>query len=225
MAANQFKRTGRRLAVLALLAIGLACSGGSGSDYEAPAQGYDARLSGYEYPFAVQIHRFEAQRQNLEMAYMDVRPESGASNGKTALLLHGKSFSGVYWERTMEALLAEGYRVIKPDQIGFGKSSKPETFQFSFHSLAGHTRDLLDALEVEAAAVIGHSMGGMLATRFAPRFPERTSKLALVNPIGLSFRAATLCTGKICAAPRKTDCARGGMRCAGAWLASCRKSR
>jgi len=46
--------------------------------------------------------------------------------------LHGKNFSGAYWQDTMTALLAEGYRVVAPDQIGFGKSSKPAHFQYSF---------------------------------------------------------------------------------------------
>ncbi|MFA9459949.1 alpha/beta fold hydrolase [Thiohalorhabdus methylotrophus] len=145
--------------------------------------GYDARLSGYDYPFPVHFLGLDVQRQALEMAFMDVRSER--PNGRTVVLLHGKNFSGAYWERTIEALTAEGYRVIAPDQIGFGKSSKPRAFQFSFHALATHTRRLLDDLGVRQATVLGHSMGGMLAARFALMFPERTRKLVLVNPIGL----------------------------------------
>ena len=75
--------------------------------------------------------------------------------------------------------------MIVPDQVGFGKSSKPEHFQYTFQTLATHTASLLDALGVERAAVVGHSMGGMLATRFALMFPERVTRLVLVNPIGL----------------------------------------
>lgn len=101
------------------------------------------------------------------------------------MLLHGKNFSGVYWASTIVPLVAAGYRVVAPDQIGFGKSSKPEDYQFSFHALATHTRDLLDELGVSEVAVVGHSMGGMLVTRFALMFADRTSKLVLVNPIGL----------------------------------------
>lgn len=63
----------------------------------------------------------KSQQQTLEMAYMDVRPER--ANGTAVLLLHGKNFSGAYWERTIRALTAGGYRVIVPDQIGFGSSS------------------------------------------------------------------------------------------------------
>ncbi len=100
------------------------------------------------------------------------------------MLLHGKNFFGAYWKETIAALSDAGFRVIVPDQIGFGKSSKPD-LHYSFHLLAGNTKLLLDSLGVEEAAVVGHSMGGMLATRFALMFPEFTTELVLENPIGL----------------------------------------
>lgn len=178
---------------VAVLALLVAACGGAPRPAPAPAPAeavtqpsanrFDARLSGYVYPHEVHVRRFEAQRQPLEMAYMDVRPAN--ANGRAVLLLHGKNFSGAYWASTIDALVAEGYRVVVPDQIGFGKSSKPESFQYSFQALATFTRDLLDELEVDAVSVVGHSMGGMLAVRFALMFPERVEKLALVNPIGL----------------------------------------
>ena len=143
----------------------------------------DIMLANYKYPYDTEHLTLNVQQQNLKMAYMDVQPEN--HNGKNIMLLHGKNFNGAYWETTAEALLAEGYRVIIPDQIGFGKSSKPEYFQYSFQQLAHNTRRLLDSLEVSETAVLGHSMGGMLATRFALLFPEITEKLILVNPIGL----------------------------------------
>ena len=148
---------------------------------EKPA--FDARLSDYEYPYPVHTLELDSQRQTLEMAYMDVRPEN--ANGDTVLLLHGKNFSGAYWQTTIERLTEEGYRVVVPDQIGFGKSSKPEHFQYSFQTLADHTRTLLDTLDIGDATVMGHSMGGMLATRFTLMFSERSDSLVLVNPIGL----------------------------------------
>lgn len=149
----------------------------------APSQGYDAQLSSYPYPFEVRVRTFSAQQQPLQMAYMDVAPAQ--PNGRTVLLLHGKNFSGAYWERTIRLLGERGFRVLVPDQIGFGKSSKPRSFQFTFHALAAHTRALLDELSLQKVAVVGHSMGGMLATRFALLYPERVEQLALVNPIGL----------------------------------------
>ena len=145
---------------------------------------YDQRLSSYDYPYEVETFTLESQRQTLEMAYMDVAPIN-VGNGGTVLLLHGKNFSGAYWADTIGALTDLGYRVVAPDQIGFGKSSKPEHYQFTFQGLATNTKALLDELGVDRVAVVGHSMGGMLATRFALMFPTVTEQLVLVNPIGL----------------------------------------
>lgn len=143
----------------------------------------DATLSNYEYPFEVKYLNFKSQNQDLIMAYMDVLPKK--SNGKSILLLHGKNFNGAYWKQTATELSKFGYRVIIPDQIGFGKSSKPSYYQYSFHQLAQNTKQILDELKINKINVLGHSMGGMLATRFALMYPETTEKLILENPIGL----------------------------------------
>jgi pimeloyl-ACP methyl ester carboxylesterase len=145
--------------------------------------GYDLWLRGYAYPYDVKYLQVGAGNSAQCMAYMDVAPR--APNGHVVLLLHGKNFSGAYWKRTAEVLLENGYRVVMPDQIGFGKSSKPTDMQYSFALLALNTARLLDAIGVARATVVGHSMGGMLATRWATQYPERTDKLVLVNPIGL----------------------------------------
>lgn len=143
----------------------------------------DATLSNYQYPFEVHYLDLQSQKQNLKMAYMDVKPQK--SNGKTIMLLHGKNFNGAYWEKTAKDLSSKGFRVIIPDQIGFGKSSKPEFYQFSFSQLADNTKAILDELKIEKAIVLGHSMGGMVATRFTLLYPEKVEKLILENPIGL----------------------------------------
>ncbi len=147
------------------------------------ARGAGVRLETYQYPFPVEMFAFESQRQQLEMAFMDLAPEGEAKGA--IVLLHGKNFSGAYWEETAKALAAAGYRVVMPDQIGFGKSSKPEHYQFSFAQLAANTHSLLQSLKIEKAFILGHSMGGMLATRYALLYPEETAGLILENPIGL----------------------------------------
>src|SRR5262245_7460687 len=91
--------------------------------------GYDRWLSGYAYPYPVKYFELEVQGAPSCMAYMDVAPAT--ANGHVVMLLHGKNFSGAYWKRTAEALVARGYRVVVPDQIGFGKSSKPIDIQYS----------------------------------------------------------------------------------------------
>lgn len=143
----------------------------------------DIELSNYDYPFEVSILNLKNQQQDLKMAYMDVTPSN--YNGKNIVLFHGKNFNGAYWKTTIDALTKEGFRVIVPDQIGFGKSSKPLHFHYTFQQLAQNTKTLLDSLNVSKTAILGHSMGGMLATRFVLMYPEITEKFILENPIGL----------------------------------------
>lgn len=146
-------------------------------------QWLDIELSNYQYPFPVNTLELKIQEQRLKMVYMDIQPEN--YKGKNIVLLHGKNFNGAYWKTTIEALSKQGFRVIVPDQIGFGKSSKPEHFHYTFQQLAQNTKTLLDVLNIKETAILGHSMGGMLATRFALMYPETTEKLILENPIGL----------------------------------------
>ena len=143
----------------------------------------DINLENYQYPFPVKFLPLTIQKEKLKMAYMDVQPQNAI--GKTIVLLHGKNFNGAYWEQTARALTQSGFRVIIPDQIGFGKSSKPDHFQYSFHQLAANTKQILDNLKISKAIILGHSMGGMVATRFALMYPEIVEKLILENPIGL----------------------------------------
>jgi pimeloyl-ACP methyl ester carboxylesterase len=149
---------------------------------------FDAELSAYPYPFSVAFHEVRSQRQTLRMAYMDVPPNGAGgapADARTILLLHGKNFPASYWEPTIRRLTASGFRVIALDQIGFGKSSKPAEYQFTFQQLAVNMASLLDAAGVRRAAVVGHSMGGMLAVRFSLMYPDDVERLALVDPLGL----------------------------------------
>jgi len=143
----------------------------------------DIMLTNYEYPYKVDFLNFKNQNQDLKMAYMDIKPNK--ANGKTVVLLHGKNFNGAYWKTTVDALTKEGFRVIVPDQIGFGKSSKPTEYQFTFQQLAQNTKAVLDELKIDKIYLLGHSMGGMVATRFSLMYPETVEKLILENPIGL----------------------------------------
>lgn len=149
---------------------------------EGPA--YGPELQGFDYPYPVRHFAFESQGQALQMGYMDV-PAKGTPNGRSILLMHGKNFCGATWDGSIKALSDAGYRVIAADQIGFCTSSKPEHYQYSFQQLARNTRQLLDQLGVQQVSLLGHSTGGMLATRYALQYPEQVQQLALVNPIGL----------------------------------------
>ena len=140
-------------------------------------------LENLAYPHPVRFFPITVEGQDLRLAYMDVAPV-GAANGHTVLLLHGKNFFGAYWAGTIQALMAAGFRVVVPDQIGFGKSPKPD-IHYSFELLAQTTKALLDSLGVAKVTVVGHSMGGMLAVRYALLYPAATIRLVLENPIGL----------------------------------------
>ncbi len=140
-------------------------------------------LENYAYPYPVQYISLNIQGEQLKMAYMDVQPAQ--YNGHNIILLHGKNFNGAYWATTIQALIEKGYRVIVPDQIGFGKSSKPQHIQYSFQLLAQNTKAILDSLHISRTSVLGHSMGGMVATRFTLMYPEVVEKFILENPIGL----------------------------------------
>jgi len=143
----------------------------------------DILLSTYPYPFSVNYLDMNSQHQNLKMAYLDVKPQD--PNGKVVVLLHGKNFNGAYWKTTIQSLTKDGFRVIVPDQIGFGKSSKPVGYQFTFQQLAQNTKALLDQLNIHKIYLLGHSMGGMIATRFTLMYPDIVDKLILEDPLGL----------------------------------------
>ncbi len=147
-----------------------------------PGLAYDALLSDYQYDFEVHYFPIDSQRQTLKMAYSFLE---GQPDKPVVTLMHGKNFNAHYWTTTARYLNKKGYGVLIPDQIGFGKSSKPAHYQYSFPALAYHTRALLASLGIDKTLVMGHSMGGMLASRFALLYPQATEMLILVNPIGL----------------------------------------
>lgn len=144
---------------------------------------YGPELEGYDYPYPVHQFQFSSQKQNMHMAYMDVKPTS--SNGQVIVLLHGKNFCSATWKGSIDVLRDAGYRVIAVDQIGFCKSTKPERYQYTFQQLARNTRALLESLGISKATLIGHSTGGMIAVRYALMYPALVNQLVLVNPIGL----------------------------------------
>jgi pimeloyl-ACP methyl ester carboxylesterase len=173
-----------RIAILACAAVlSLMTPGASAVPDADTGAAYGPELQGFDYPFPVSHFHFTSQQQGLDMAYIDVRPAS--PNGQTAVLLHGKNFCAATWEATITLLSSAGYRVVAPDQIGFCKSSKPASYQFSFQQLAGNTHALLASLGIDRVLIIGHSTGGMLGIRYALMYPDAVSQLVLVDPIGL----------------------------------------
>jgi pimeloyl-ACP methyl ester carboxylesterase len=149
----------------------------------APREPYGIDLEGFPYPHPVSLFPVTSDGEQLRMAYMDVGA-SGAPNGRVVVLLHGRNFPSSYWAPVIKTLADAGFRVVVPDQIGFGKSSK-QSGDLHFDTLARNTIALLDHLQVSKFDVVAHSMGGMLAVRIARTYPDRVSHLVLTAPIGL----------------------------------------
>jgi pimeloyl-ACP methyl ester carboxylesterase len=143
---------------------------------------YGIGLEGFAYPYPVSLLPLSNDGEQLRMAYMDVAPAQ--PNGRAVVLLHGRNFPSSYWAPVIRTLTDAGYRMVVPDQIGFGKSSKPWG-ELHFDTLARNTIALLDHLQIAKADIVAHSLGGMLGVRIARAYPDRVAHLLLAAPIGL----------------------------------------
>lgn len=109
--------------------------------------------------------------------------------GDPVLLIHG-SGPGVTawanWRLTMPAL-AERFRVLAPDVVGFGFSERPAHDRYDLDLWLGHMVGFLDTLGLAKVAVVGNSFGGALALALAVRKPERVERLVLMGAVGLDL--------------------------------------
>jgi pimeloyl-ACP methyl ester carboxylesterase len=116
--------------------------------------------------------------------------------GPVLLLLHGIANSSATWEGVAPDL-SEHFTLIAPDMLGHGESATPRG-DYSLGAHATAARDVLTALGIERATIVGHSLGGGVAMQFAYQFPERCERMVLVSSGGLGrevhlvLRAATL---------------------------------
>ena len=153
---------------------------------EAPAHWGAVSANFEEIPYPYPVHFLELNRfqQDIRMAYMDV-PPSGRANDQTVFIQHGMNFYSEAYTPTIKALSAAGFRVIAVDRIGYGKSTKP-ILPYSFNFVAANMKSLLDELEIDEVAIVGHSMGGMTVSRFAMVYPDITTHVVMINQIGLT---------------------------------------
>src|SRR6266566_7642782 len=172
----------RRIFLGAICAALLACSFAPASAELAEREPYGIDLEGFAYPHPVHLLPLVNDGEQMRMAYMDVA--SAQPNGRTVVLLHGRNFPSSYWAPVIKTLSDAGYRAVVPDQIGFGKSSKPQG-DLHFDTLARNTVALLDRLQIAKADIVAHSLGGMLGVRIARAYPDRVGHLLLAAPIGL----------------------------------------
>jgi pimeloyl-ACP methyl ester carboxylesterase len=177
----------RRYSIRCILALSLAAL--AVGQTQAPRAPADVKPGSITFedvacPYPVSYLPLRLYGQHVDMAYMDV-PPAGPPNGRTVVLFHGMNFGGFYFGGPIDLLRNEGFRVVVPDQIGFGRSSKP-VIPYHFQDMALNSRTLLKSLGIARAVIVGHSMGGMLAARFAASYPDVTERVVIYNPIGLT---------------------------------------
>lgn len=112
-----------------------------------------------------------------EIAYYE------AGNGSVVILIHGLGADARHWAANIGPL-AESFRIIALDQIGYGKSDKP-LMRYTVENYSDYLLGFLEALHVATASLIGNSLGGWVALDFTLRYPNRIGKLVLVDAAGL----------------------------------------
>jgi pimeloyl-ACP methyl ester carboxylesterase len=136
---------------------------------------------------------FPAGRDDIAVRWLGLRSgikvraiEAGPAGGSPVVLIHGWGCSVFTFHRTIGPLADAGFRVLAVDLKGHGLSDKPlGAGEYTSPAMVAHFREVLDALGVARAAIVGHSLGGALALDVALASPDRVSRLALLAPVGL----------------------------------------
>ena len=143
---------------------------------------------------AAPVTRHEITLHDQQVTFLETGERSG---GPTVVLLHGLASSSATWLPVLP-LLGRHAHVIAPDLLGHGESAKPRNGDYSLGAYAAGLRDLLVALHLDGATVVGHSFGGGVAMQFAYQVPELTERLVLdasggLGPdVSIALRAASL---------------------------------
>jgi len=112
-----------------------------------------------------------------------------AGTGDPVVLIHGSGpgvTSYANWRLVLPAL-AENFRVLAPDMVGFGFSERPANIEYGVQTWADQTVGLMDTLELPKAHLVGNSFGGAIALRIAAQHPDRVGKLVLMGSMGVPF--------------------------------------
>lgn len=115
--------------------------------------------------------------------------EAGPATAPALLYLHGTSLGNLWLD--YHNLLARDFHVFAPDIPGFGLTERPDWMR-DMSDYVLYLRDLLDALGIEKAHVVGHSLGGWMAAELAVWYPERVSKLVLSNAAGIRVKGSLI---------------------------------
>lgn len=113
----------------------------------------------------------------FKLDYLDYPGE-----GPVVVLIHGIASDKHFWQPMIEILTSQKYRVIVPDLLGHGGSPMPDYILYSSGDQARAVLGLLGKLKVKECILIGHSMGGLVASRMASIRPKAVSRLVLFEP-------------------------------------------
>ena len=156
------------------------------------------RVSGIVKPAA----RLSVRRARAKDSMSGMRVENGEvgievdvhGSGRPVVLLHGFPDSARLWRHQVPALVDAGWQAIVPDLRGYGRSDKPEdTASYAIPHVVTDVVRVLDALDVERAAVVGHDWGAAIAWALGFLVPDRVERLVVMS-VGhpLAFRSAGL---------------------------------
>lgn len=164
-----------RIRAAPLLALALVLHGG-----EAHARAASVEVA----PAPVDLQPFDAARRRVVLpdgmtfAYVPL----GNPNGEPVVLIHGYTDSDLDWAPLVPSL-SRDFRLIVVDLRGHGASSKPDCC-YTRLDFAYDIKLLLDALHVQRADIVGHSLGSIVAQTFAEFWPERTRRVILISSTG-----------------------------------------
>ena len=133
--------------------------------------------------------RRSAKAGELTLNYYEAGEPTSVGGGLPLVMLHGGGPGASAWSNFGSALpgFAEDFRVLLIDQPGFGQSDKPPVVGNYFRFAAEAVKDLLDELGLDRIHLLGNSLGGGTAARFALLYPERVGRLVLMGPGGLNL--------------------------------------
>ena len=124
------------------------------------------------------------QDRTIQIGKIKARYWAGGSQGSQVMLIHGLGGYVENWLPSFDALAAQ-HRVVAVDLPGHGRTDKPTDASYGVENLAVFVKDFMAALKIECAHVVGHSVGGAVATRLALMHPATVDRLVLVAPAGL----------------------------------------
>ncbi|MCC6924281.1 haloalkane dehalogenase [Novosphingobium sp.] len=128
-----------------------------------------------DFPFA---SNYLELGQGLRVHYLD----EGPRDGQVVFLLHGEPTWCYLFRHMIPLLTAQGFRVVAPDLIGFGKSDKPlARSDYSYAAQVGWMREWIEALDLKGMTLGCQDWGSLIGLRLAAEMPERFHGVALSN--------------------------------------------